>query len=41
LPAAWSTGRVTSPTGWQEVARFDGIRLEAHLWDAIEARMNR
>jgi glutathione synthase len=31
---------VTSPTGLQEVARFDGIRLEAHIWDAIEARLN-
>jgi glutathione synthase len=29
---------VTSPTGLQEIARFDGTRLEAAIWDAIEAR---
>ncbi len=29
---------VTSPTGIQEVARFDGIDLAAAIWDAIEAR---
>jgi glutathione synthase len=29
---------VTSPTGLQEVARFDGIHLERAIWDAIEAR---
>jgi glutathione synthase len=29
---------VTSPTGLQEVARFDGVHLEAAIWDAIEAR---
>ncbi len=29
---------VTSPTGLQEVARFDGIDLAAAIWDAIEAR---
>jgi glutathione synthase len=29
---------VTSPTGLQEVNRFDGARLEAKVWDAIEAR---
>ncbi|MEE9544836.1 MAG: glutathione synthase, partial [Rhodospirillales bacterium] len=29
---------VTSPTGLQEINRFDGVRLEARLWDAIEAR---
>jgi glutathione synthase len=29
---------VTSPTGLQEIARFDGIHLERALWDAIEAR---
>ena len=30
---------VTSPTGLQEVARFDGIHLERAIWDAIEARL--
>ncbi len=29
---------VTSPTGIQEVSRFDGTDLAAELWDAIEAR---
>jgi glutathione synthase len=29
---------VTSPTGLQEIDRFDGVALEASLWDAIEAR---
>jgi glutathione synthase len=29
---------VTSPTGLQEIARLGGPRLEAPLWDAIEAR---
>ncbi len=29
---------VTSPTGLQEIDRFDGVRLEADLWDAIERR---
>jgi glutathione synthase len=32
---------VTSPTGLQEIARFDGIHLERALWDAIEARVSR
>jgi glutathione synthase len=32
---------VTSPTGLQEVARFEGVRLEASIWDAIEARVGR
>ena len=27
---------VTSPTGIQEIGRFDGVSLEADLWDAIE-----
>jgi glutathione synthase len=30
---------VTSPTGLQEINRLDGVRLEARLWDAIEARL--
>ena len=30
---------VTSPTGIQEIDRFDGVRLEALVWDAIEARL--
>lgn len=29
---------VTSPTGLQEVNRFDDVCLEAEIWDAIEAR---
>jgi glutathione synthase len=29
---------VTSPTGLQEVARFDGVQLERAIWDAVEAR---
>ncbi len=29
---------VTSPTGIQEINRFDGVALEAKVWDAIEAR---
>lgn len=29
---------VTSPTGIHEINRLDGVRLEATLWDAIEAR---
>ncbi len=31
---------VTSPTGLQEITRFDGTRLEQSLWDAIEKRLN-
>lgn len=30
---------VTSPTGLQEINRFDGVCLEAQIWDAIEARL--
>jgi glutathione synthase len=30
---------VTSPTGLQEINRFDNVCLEAQLWDAIEARL--
>ena len=29
---------VTSPTGIQEIDRFDGVCLEAAVWDAIERR---
>jgi glutathione synthase len=29
---------VTSPTGLQEIARFDGVHLEKAIWDAIEAK---
>ena len=29
---------VTSPTGLQEIDRFDGVSLEAEIWDAIERR---
>jgi glutathione synthase len=31
---------VTSPTGLQEVNRYDGVSLEAQIWDAIERRLN-
>lgn len=30
---------VTSPTGLQEINRFDDVCLEADIWDAIEARL--
>lgn len=30
---------VTSPTGLQEVARFDGVHLEQAIWDRIEAKV--
>ena len=30
---------VTSPTGLQEVARFDNVFLERMIWDAIEAKV--
>jgi glutathione synthase len=30
---------VTSPTGIQEINRLDGVKLEARIWDAIEARL--
>ena len=30
---------VTSPTGLQEINRFDGVKLEERVWDAIEARL--
>ncbi len=30
---------VTSPTGIQEIARFDGVHLETAIWDSIEARV--
>ena len=30
---------VTSPTGLQEVNRFDDVCLESDIWDAIEARV--
>jgi glutathione synthase len=30
---------VTSPTGIQEIDRFDGVSLEVDIWDAIEARV--
>jgi glutathione synthase len=29
---------VTSPTGIQETNRFNGVKLEVEIWDAIEAR---
>ncbi len=30
---------VTSPTGLQEINRFDGVTLEADIWNAIERRL--
>ena len=30
---------VTSPTGIQEIARFDGVHLERAIWDRIEAKV--
>jgi len=30
---------VTSPTGLQEINRFDGVTLEADIWDVIEKRV--
>lgn len=30
---------VTSPTGLQAVNRFDGVSLEANIWDAIETKL--
>jgi len=30
---------VTSPTGLQEISRFDGVALEQNIWDAIEAKL--
>ena len=29
---------VTSPTGIQEIDRFDGVSLESDIWDVIESR---
>ena len=31
---------VTSPTGLQEINRFDNVSLESQLWDALEARFD-
>ncbi|WP_343564471.1 glutathione synthase [Kiloniella sp. b19] len=31
---------VTSPTGIQEINRYNGVTLEADIWDAIEAQLN-
>jgi len=31
---------VTSPTGIQEIARFDGVHLEQAIWDRIEAKVS-
>ena len=30
---------VTSPTGIQELNRFDDVAIEATIWDAIETRL--
>ena len=29
---------VTSPTGLQQIDRFDGVSLESQIWDRIEVR---
>jgi glutathione synthase len=31
---------VTSPTGIQEIGRFDNIKIEAQIWDATERRLD-
>jgi glutathione synthase len=31
---------VTSPTGLQEINRFDNVKLESQLWDAIESKLS-
>lgn len=37
---SWLTEiNVTSPTGLQEINRFDGVKLEARVWDSIERRL--
>ncbi len=30
---------VTSPTGLQEIARFDGVDLAGAIWDSIEGKV--
>ncbi|MEO0389108.1 MAG: glutathione synthase [Pseudomonadota bacterium] len=38
---AWLTEiNVTSPTGLQELERFDGVNVTAKIWEAIETRRN-
>ncbi|HVZ07951.1 glutathione synthase [Rhodopila sp.] len=32
---------VTSPTGLQEITRFDGVKIEQSIWDRIEERAGR
>jgi glutathione synthase len=32
---------VTSPTGLQEIDRFDGVNLAGRVWDVVEGRINR
>ena len=32
---------VTSPTGVQEIDRFDGVNVESQVWDVIEAKVRR
>ena len=29
---------VTSPTGLQQINRFDGVNLEGHIWDVVEEK---
>jgi glutathione synthase len=38
---AWLTEiNVTSPTGIQEIDRFDSVSVEGQIWDAIERRLS-
>lgn len=30
---------VTSPTGLQSINKFDGVKLEARIWDAVESKL--
>ena len=30
---------VTSPTGIQELERFDGVNIAANIWQAIEQKL--
>ncbi|MEM8657325.1 MAG: glutathione synthase, partial [Pseudomonadota bacterium] len=32
---------VTSPTGLQELERFDGVNVTAKIWEAIEGRLSK
>ncbi|MCK5273905.1 MAG: glutathione synthase, partial [Alphaproteobacteria bacterium] len=37
----WMTEiNVTSPTGIQEINRYDNVSIEGRIWDAIENRLS-